>query len=58
MVRQRGRVSNDSMEAFFAAGWAEQQVLEVILAISIKTMSNYTNAIADVPLDRVVHNER
>ena len=57
-MRKRGQVSNDVLSEFFAAGWAEQQVLEVILAISIKVMSSYTNAIVKVPLDRVVEGER
>lgn len=45
------------LEGFAAAGWGEQQVLEVVMAVAIKTMSNYTNAIARVPLDAVVQNE-
>ena len=40
--------------AFFDAGWDSQQVLEVVLGISIKIMSNYTNAIVQVPLDQIV----
>ena len=45
------------LDAFSEAGWTSQQVLEIILAVAIKTMSNYTNAIARVPLDAVVQQE-
>ncbi|MEM7386194.1 MAG: hypothetical protein AAF514_14730 [Verrucomicrobiota bacterium] len=39
------------MTGFFSAGWEGKHLLEIILAIAIKTMSNYTNAEAEVPLD-------
>lgn len=51
LVRNRGRVSESDLEAFHAAGFTERQVLEVILGIAQKTMSNYINAIAETPLD-------
>jgi len=57
LVRERGKVSGQMQSAFTEAGWTSQQVLEVILAVAIKTMSNYTNAIAKVPLDDVVKEE-
>lgn len=51
MLEKRGHVSADDLSAFFNAGYGNQQVLEVILGISQKTMSNYTNAIAETPID-------
>jgi alkylhydroperoxidase family enzyme len=50
-VRKRGDVSKDDVKQFFDAGYSEKQVLEVILGISQKTMSNYINAIAQTPVD-------
>lgn len=52
MVEKRGRPSADDLAAFRAAGYSETQVLEVILAIAVKTISNYTNHVFDTPLDR------
>ena len=52
MVDERGHVSNADIEAFLAAGFDEAQVLEVIVGIAMKTMSNYTNHISHIPLDR------
>ncbi|TQV78869.1 carboxymuconolactone decarboxylase family protein [Exilibacterium tricleocarpae] len=51
MVRQRGRVEREDIDAFTAAGYTKRQVLEIILGISQKVMSNYTNHIADTPVD-------
>ncbi|MFC6269855.1 carboxymuconolactone decarboxylase family protein [Frigoriflavimonas asaccharolytica] len=51
VVRNRGNVSQEDLEAFYAAGYAEQQVLEIILGLSQKVISNYTNHIANTPVD-------
>ncbi len=48
---RRGWVSQEDVDAFLAAGFTRAQVLEVILAAAFKTLSNYTNHIADTPLD-------
>lgn len=42
-VRERGWVTKATLEDFFAAGFTKQQVFEVILVVTIKTLSNYTN---------------
>lgn len=54
IVRTRGNIAAADRDAFFAAGWAPQQALEVVLGVAIKTMSNYTNSIAGTPLDSAV----
>ena len=51
MVRDRGNVPAAEMEAFFAAGYGQQQVLEVILGLSQKVISNYVNHVAQTPVD-------
>lgn len=52
MLRQRGEVDQAQLQAFYAAGYSERQVLEVILGLAQKVMSNYTNHIAQTPVDR------
>lgn len=52
MLVKRGRPSPDDVEAFVAAGYTERQVLEIVLAIAVKTISNYTNHLFATPLDR------
>ncbi len=51
MIVNRGKASEAELQAFFDAGYSDQQALEVILALSIKLISNYTNSIAGTPLD-------
>lgn len=51
VVRKRGEVSKDELQAFYNAGYSQRQVLEVILGVSQKTMSNYINHIAETPVD-------
>ncbi|MBU2880560.1 carboxymuconolactone decarboxylase family protein [Psychrosphaera sp. B3R10] len=51
IVRHRGHVTPEELAAFYAAGYGEQQVLEIILGLSQKVISNYTNHIANTPLD-------
>ncbi|MEL0644893.1 carboxymuconolactone decarboxylase family protein [Olleya sp. Ti.3.14] len=51
ITRNRGNVSQADLEAFYTAGYGEQQVLEIILGLSQKVISNYTNHIANTPVD-------
>jgi len=51
VVRNRGHVTEDDLKAFYAAGYGERQVLEVILGLSQKVISNYTNHIANTAVD-------
>lgn len=51
IVRNRGHVSQEDLDKFYAAGYGEQQVLEIILGLSQKVISNYTNHIGNTPVD-------
>jgi uncharacterized peroxidase-related enzyme len=51
LLSTRGLPSKRDVEGFLAAGYSERQVLEVILAIALKTISNYTNHMVHTPLD-------
>ena len=51
VVEKRGWVSDEDVSTFVAAGYSKAQILEVILGVSFKTLSNYTNHIANTPLD-------
>lgn len=53
VVRERGNVSESDLDAFFKAGYSQQQVLEVILGLSQKVISNYVNHVAHTPVDKV-----
>lgn len=51
VVNSRGRPEQAAVESFIAAGYTQQQLLEVVLGVGLKTLSNYTNHIAHIPLD-------
>ncbi len=53
MVVKRGYPEEQDVAAFLAAGYTEQHIMSIILAISIKTISNYTNHVFQTPLDKV-----
>jgi alkylhydroperoxidase family enzyme len=53
MVRDRGNVSKAKIKAFFDAGYSHRAVLDVILGLAQKTMSNYINHVAETPVDEV-----
>jgi len=51
MLITRGLPGQTDVAQFLAAGYAESQILAVILAIAVKTISNYSNHLAHTPLD-------
>lgn len=51
IVRNHGHLSDEEVAAFYAAGYGQRQVLEIVLGYSQKIMSNYTNHLAKTPLD-------
>jgi alkylhydroperoxidase family enzyme len=51
LVRARGRLSETEFSDFFAAGYERRHLLEIILGISQKVISNYTNHLAETPVD-------
>ncbi len=52
VVRDRGNVNDDAVQAFLDAGFTQRQVLEVVLGAAQKVMSNYTNHLANTPVDK------
>ena len=55
IVRNRSNASQEDLDAFYAAGYAagygEAQVLDIILGLYQKKISNYVNHIAHTPVD-------
>lgn len=51
LVASRGWPSEQDVTAFLAAGYTKAQILEVVLGVGLKTLSNYTNHVAETPLD-------
>lgn len=51
VVRDRGVVNAESVDAFYSAGFEQKNLLEIILILSQKVMSNYVNHLAETPTD-------
>ncbi len=51
VVGTRGWPSEAAKAAFFAAGYGASAYLEVLVGVTVKTLSNYVNHAADTPLD-------
>lgn len=51
VVRERGEVGDSAVRQFLDAGYTQRQVLEVVLGVAQKTMSNYVNHLAETPVD-------
>lgn len=51
MVHKRGLPTKADVQAFLDAGYTERHILEVILGISVKTISNYSNHIFHTEVD-------
>lgn len=43
IVNKRGHLTSADLDAFLSAGFSKQQVMEVMLIVTIKTLSNYIN---------------
>lgn len=51
VIEKRGWLDEAEIEAFLSAGYSNAQMLEVIVGIAQKTLSNYINHIVQTPLD-------
>lgn len=57
LIEKRGWADESEVQAFIGAGYNRRQVLEVILGITYKTLSNYTNHLVDTPVDEAFAKE-
>lgn len=50
MVRNRGQVNEQSLQAFYAAGFTRAQALEVVLGAGFSVMANFSGHLVHAPL--------
>ncbi len=53
MVQTRGNPERAGIDAFLGAGYGEQHILSIVLAIAVKTLSNYSNHLFNTEVDEV-----
>jgi NAD(P)-dependent dehydrogenase (short-subunit alcohol dehydrogenase family) len=51
-LARRGYPKYQTVQNFIAAGCKKEQVIELLLGIALKTVSNYLDHISPTPLDR------
>ncbi len=52
LIQERGQPSEATLSAFYEVGYENRQLLEVVLGISQKVMSNYINHLSETPVDK------
>ena len=51
IVQSRGHVDQALVEAFFDAGWTKENLVDAIVVIGDKTVSNYLHSTTKIPVD-------
>jgi uncharacterized peroxidase-related enzyme len=58
VTRDRGHIADGELERFLAAGFTGAQAMEVAANVGLKTISNYIDGFAPLPLDRQFEPQR
>jgi AhpD family alkylhydroperoxidase len=53
LIDKRGRLDDQDIASFTAAGFEQSQVLDVILVVAASTMTNYSGSVANLPLEEM-----
>lgn len=51
VMENRGQVDDEDLQAFFDAGYTQQAALEVVLGVSLATLCNFANNLANTPIN-------
>jgi AhpD family alkylhydroperoxidase len=51
LIEKRGRIADQDREAFLAAGFGKDHLLEVIAVVAASTITNYTGNVTSPPLE-------
>jgi alkylhydroperoxidase family enzyme len=51
LIEKRGRLNDQDIERFLAAGFGKDLLLEVIAIVAASTITNYTGNITNPPLE-------
>jgi AhpD family alkylhydroperoxidase len=57
LVRGRGYARQETIQNFIAAGYRKEQVMELLVGIALKTISNYLDHISPIPVDQAFEAE-
>lgn len=51
LIDQRGNVSDEQLQQFKAAGYGDQQVVDVVMGVALATLCNYANNVAQTEIN-------
>jgi uncharacterized peroxidase-related enzyme len=51
VIEKKGSLTNNEIDVFLSAGYTNKHILELIIGVSHKIISNYVNHIAKTPID-------
>jgi alkylhydroperoxidase family enzyme len=51
IIEQRGRLDDEDVDRFIAAGFGKDHALEVIAIVAASTITNYTGSVTKTPLE-------
>jgi AhpD family alkylhydroperoxidase len=51
MIEKRGRLTDEDVDRFLAAGFGKDHALEVIAIVAASTITNYTGSVTKTPLE-------
>jgi alkylhydroperoxidase family enzyme len=51
MIEKRGRLDDEDINRFLAAGFGKDHLLAVIVAVAASTITNYTGSITQPPVE-------
>jgi alkylhydroperoxidase family enzyme len=58
IVQKRGHAGRETVAAFLAAGYRTEQVMELLLGVALKTISNYLDHLSPTTIDPAFAAER
>lgn len=51
VAKNRGKISDEELEAFFDAGYTKENLVDLIVNVGAKTITNYLHNVTDIPVD-------
>jgi AhpD family alkylhydroperoxidase len=57
IVRQRGYAGREVVDAFIRTGYRKEQIMEILLGIALKTISNYLDHVSPIETDQAFRKE-
>lgn len=57
LIKHRGNVLSEDVEAFVGSGFSRCQVLEVVLGIAVSILPNFTHHITGAPIDDIFQHQ-